>query len=308
MVLPVGRQEYLEVDEYGVLAIPQGYKPRGFHLQVMIPAEARMFVVQKNVGLERGGYHHHALSALNDGDFRVWVMHDPIQVSQAGSNVWTSWHQAKPNRVDVWNLEQDGKLKLFQVGVITHDNGETFRLLGEMRWQGQLYYRQSDGKLVGQPDNPKWGPLSPKGTRDAIFQEETFLELLSSATIPLWMGTPDQISVPIQPFTEGEARIDWYIPFAGQTGQGIAVIAECAECRAAYIDCGNWCAYCKNLPYHRCTAWVHGSDVDISPDEDGVKRLWRNDLISYTGLHGDWGRKNNAPPKLLGPKVISRVS
>jgi hypothetical protein len=281
MVLLQGRDEYLEMDDCGILKIPQGHKPSGFNIMLLVPNDGRFAIAQKNVGQEGGGYHTQALRRIQDKDVQLWAMHDPIEVMRAGKNVWTSWHQAKPNRVDIWRLDQNGELQLFQVGVITHDDGTAFRLLGESRWKGQLFQTAS-GKYVGKPAHPKWGPMSPKGTRDGIFEHKEFQKLLATARIPAWNGTNEELEVPLGPLpTRGQARVEWYIPFAGQTGQGIAFL-------------------CDGTP-----AWVHGKDVLISPDEDGIKRLWRNDLISFKGEPENWGAKQG-PPRIVGvDKVMS---
>lgn len=280
MVLLEGKPDYLDIQDQGILSIPDGLKPSGFNLVLLVPDE-RFVIVQKNVGHKGGAYHQYALSQnTNNGNgVQTWILYDPIQVMRVGGNVWTAWHQQKPNRVDVWRLEKDGLLELVQVGIITHDDGTTFRILGEPRWRGKLFRSNGLG-YVGKPENQKWGPLSPKGTRDGIFGNAEFQRLCDTATIPEWNGSNDELEIPLLPVPgPGLARVEWYIPFAGQTGQGIAILQDGSP------------------------AWVHGANIQKDPDPDGIKRLWRNDLISYTGMPEKWGTKKGSPPKIVGVRL-----
>lgn len=268
----------LEIGEHGVLAIPQGLQPAGFHLVLYIPAEARIVITQKNVERDKGGYHQHTLAQLGDSaGLTTWVMHDPIQVVRAGKNVWTDWHSTKPNRVDCWRVERDGRLELFQVGVITHDDGQTFRLLGEYRWRGRVF-KTVVGELAAKPDKPKWGSLlwCPGESRAAIQEHQGFQLLLATAEIEPWNGR-EVVDSPLDPVPNngGFARVCWYIPFAGQKGQGYAKL------------------------YNNEDVCIHGSDILEPPDPDGIKRLWYNDLISFTATQKNWGSKKDGPPKLL---------
>jgi len=281
VLLPGKRHgEELEIGEHGVLAIPTGLKPAGFHLVLVVPQEARMVLVHRNIAQDKGAYHRHALAQLG-GDssegFTTWVMHDPIQVMRVGQNVWTVWHGVKPNRVDCWTLENDGCCTLFQVGVITHDDGLTFRLLSRWGWSGQLFQDQQRG-IVGKPNDPEWGSFD---ARRPILDDPGFKKLLEETTLQPWTGTPEELDPSLDPVpSPGHARLQWYSPFAGQTGQGPAVL------------------------YDGSAAWVHGMDVRDPPDPDGIKRLYRNNLVSYAGTHTNWGTKKEGPPKLLCVKRV----
>lgn len=270
----------LEIGEHGILAIPKGLQPAGFHLVIYVPKQARLVIVQKNIGQDKGGYFRHALAQLGTtetDDLITWAMYDPIQVMRQGSNVWTSWHSEKPNRVDCWMLGEDGQAGLFQVGVITHDDGQTFRLLGERRWQGQVF-KTANGELVARPNEPKWGALgwNKEESRAAIREHPDFQALLASANLSPWNGSPKELYPPLGLVPPGNfARVDWYIPFAGQKGQGIAK-----------DQAGN-------------PLWVLGQDLLVEPDTDGIKRVFHGDLVSFTGIHQNWGTKREGPPKLL---------
>jgi len=203
----------------------------------------------------------------------VWTTTAGIKVERNGTHVWTPWHRERTNRLDCWILDLDGHVKLFQVGVITHDDGVTFRLLGEFRWEGQLFWHP-DLKcgVIGKPDDPKWGNFDVRRT---ILDHPDFKKLLESATLQSWEGKEEELDPPLDPIPEpGTGRMQWYVPFAGQTGQGPVTLFSGKD------------------------AWVHGSELMIEPDPDGIKRLDRNDPIRYAGIQKKWGSKSG-PPKLL---------
>ena len=148
----VGR-EGLSIRADDTLIIPPGITPNAFSLILTVPINSPVVFCQKDIGQDEGRYNYF-LGQMDLNGQRMLVS-PVIQVVRAGRKVWTSWHQEKPNRVDCWHIWPDGKVSLFQVGVITHDNGKTWRLLGEYRWKGQLF---QDGQgIVGKPETPAWG-------------------------------------------------------------------------------------------------------------------------------------------------------
>jgi len=196
-----------------------------------------------------------------------------------GPNVWTSWHQDNSNRVDCWQLLVDGTLALFQIGVITHDDGRTWRLHGERRWRGKLF--RSGDELVAAPDDWKWGPFK---TWEQIFNYPAFKKLSQEAQLQEWIGSPEGLNPPLEQVPDiGLGVVEWYVPFAGQTGQGIV-----------------------NLhPNQGTKAWVHGIDIQEEPDPDGVKRLVRGDIVAFEGEPQKWGKKEGAPPKIVKVTKVS---
>ncbi len=289
-------EDCLQISEQGLLAVPQGTKPTGFQLAVMLPSRRRVFVVQKSVGQELGGYHKSfvtRLSGLVDG-FDVHMMNEPIEVARAGQNVWTSWHQDKTNRMDCWWLGNDGRFADYQVGVLTHDNGRIWRLHGEYRWKGQLF--QGPGGIVAKPESPVWGVFA--NTWKPVFQVSEFQSLLETTRLQPWSGSPEDLDPPL-PAVPGpnSGVVQWYVPFAGQTGQGIVGLHESLRWKPKPTD--------PSQEDKGLNAWVHGIDIHCDADPDGVKRLRRGDVVSFVGNPQRWGHKEGAPPKLLGVKKFS---
>ncbi len=274
MVFLAGKSaEYLDIADDGILDISQ--IPNGFHLVLSMPREARIVIAQKDMSQDKGSYHRFSLSQLDESENATWAMKDPIQVMRAGKNVWTSWHKINPNRVDCWTLQKNGEISLFQIGIITHDNGNTFRLLGEFRWKGKLFLAPS-GKIVGRPDDPKWGNFD---VRRSVLEDPEFKKLLSNTRLQPWRGKPEELDPPLGLPRLGYALIQWYVPFGGQTGQGIVVLHDGSS------------------------AWVHGIDILDEPDADGIKRLQRGDTVRYEGTQEKWGKGEGLSKLLCVSKV-----
>lgn len=270
-------ETYLDIDEKGYISIPPGVMPKGFRLVVLV-RKAGTLVAQKDVGREMGGYSLDSLvESGSTRDMRAVAMMQPIDVCRAGQNVWTSWHKDRPNRLDIWLIDERANIALYQVGVVTHDNGRSWKLIGEYRYRGRLY-QNGDG-LVVRPNEPFYGAFI---TWRPILDEPEMKTLIAKAHVSKWKGKPEELDPPLGEVPgPGYARVQWYITFAGQTGQGPV-----------------------NL--HDGTAWVHGCDiVGLEPDEDGEIRLRRGDVISFTGK-ARFGSKPNGPPKLVGVKLVER--
>ncbi|HLD70583.1 MAG TPA: hypothetical protein VI937_01730 [Negativicutes bacterium] len=255
-----GTSKYLEVDRHGLIAIPKDVQPEAFKLSLLVPQNGRMFVAQKDVAQDQGAYMKGTMrSTGSNGDYAKFTMQNQIAVRREGRNVWTNWHGpdgATTNRVDCFQLTAKGMMMLFQIGVITHDDGRTWRLHGETRWHGQLFY--ANGQLVGKPEKPEYGPIIE--TWKKIFGHPKFKNLLAESRLPQWEGSQLELEMPLQKAPQpGLAVMQWYISFAGQSGQGYANLND------------------------GTVASVHGADILESPEGDGVKRLRRNDLVAYKG-------------------------
>lgn len=284
VILP-GGQTPLEIGENGILDTSRINPMIGFCPALFIEKGARIVIAQKNVGRENGGYFRHTLAQLTkEGeDVITWVMHDPIQVlpmPNIEDGFWTVWHDAKTNRIDVWYVDKNGRLILTQIGVLFR--GKNFRLLAEPRWQGYIL-RDTDGQMVARPENAKWGALlwNKEETRADIREHPEFKALLANAELSRWSGGQDEPYPPLMTTPEGNyARMDWWVPFAGQRGQGIAKNNEGAS------------------------FWVSGESLEAPVDEDGIVRLYHGDLISYAKIQPVWGKQKKKTPKLLGVRKI----
>lgn len=110
------------------------------------------------------------------------------------------------------------------------------------------------------------------------------MALIETATLDPWDGDPEQLEPSLEPAPAGQhARVQWYVPFAGQKGQGIAIL------------------------YDGTPAWIHGNDLDKPVDADGIKRVRTGDLIAYTGKNINWGakKKKDSPPRLIGVSIAA---
>ena len=159
-VFTPAQQTSLEVKEHGILDIPEMANPSSFSIKILVPKSARIAICQKDVGTTHGEY-----DSLNQEEiegFVVYTPKNPFQVRRERNNTWVLWHQDTPNRVDCWYLGKTGELELFQIGVITHDNGKTFRLLGEHRWKGKLFQVGRAGTIPQTRVYGIWVPISPR--------------------------------------------------------------------------------------------------------------------------------------------------
>jgi len=275
-VVLMGDRTKLDIIDNGELIIPEGIVPGEFSLIILVPTKSEILVNQKNVGQDRGEYND--LTNLNLGDLtdlNAFIV-PSLQVSGKPGNMRTVWHKEKSNRVDCWMVSPKGFLRLFQVGIITHNGGKTFRILGEYRWRGQMF--RNDNHFVAKPEYPTWGSLE---SRKMIFDSPDFMNLVLKTELRKWTGKEKELNPPLGDIPENSmARVNWYNPFAGNAGQGIAVL--------------------KNGE----SVWVHGNRLNILPDVDGIKRLWRNQLLQFKSKE-NWGTKPNSPQRLNDVTIVN---
>lgn len=276
--------------EDGVLTIPQGVRPQGFYLMLFLPKKGnRTFITQKKVGTEAGDYHNKNIREFSvSGELVGYKLQRPIEVRYERETVWTPWHdEERTNRADCFYVGEDGSFYLYQVGIITHDNGATYRLHGEYRWKGKLSYRNS--KTYLEPEDPKWGSFTQ--SRAKIFENPNFRAFYN------WTSSRPELVEPVLAPVSGPgfARVEWYVSFGGQTGQGIAIGHESQRRKAKPKN--------PNEKDEGLNFWIHGTDIQESPDPDGVKRLWSGQLISYSGTE-HFGTQKGRPPKLLNIKKV----
>lgn len=292
-VLPIiqGKAEAnpVNLSASGIITLPDPFtssdikRVTGFRLGLIIPREARLVVVQRNLLGFQGLYHNAALQVFKEEEWQTWIMLDHIRVYRRGGISWTEWKAIVPNRVDVWSLTPTGLARLVQYGVIVRDNevaglrGDDFRfrLHEELRGEWQLY--DFRGEVVGKPTNLIWGIFDVRRT---ILDNHDFQTLLAKTSLPNWTGTEEELGVPLEPPEEsGLGIIDWWSPFIHRRGGGPCLISD------------------KSYP----SAWVCAEDFQGEPDSDGIIRLPRGTVVSYKNI-GALGERDY---KLLEVRRVS---
>lgn len=266
--------QHLELADNGdILGVPANVK--GFHLTMGIPDGSRTVAVQKDIATVMGGHHtagvekiHHACGKK----MTYFALTKAIEVRRGGENAWTNWKGRFSNHLDLFTFGPDGSVALNHVGVLSPDGGTTWRLHMEPRFRGQVFL--NGGGYVVKPDEVKWGSF---GTREEILSHSVARSLLASAHIQPWTGKPRELDPMIPPHLPGEAVVKFYSVFSGQCGQGIAYL------------CGG-----------REEAWVLAQDLRTVPDEDGIKRLFFGQRLTYNAL-ATFGQSN----KLVGVELAN---
>ena len=234
----------------------------GFYLRWMYPKDTPVVAKVRNLRhIPNPPYHSHALlRSKKGGDWIVEGMGDHMRVyPKKGGIFYTVWQAVVPNRIDFWFLFREGLCKLFQVGIIAR--GQTdgrelhYRLLGELRGEWQLAH-DPQGKVVGIPTNPVWGPFDVRRT---ILKDGDFQNLLQKAELPSWVGSEEELDPPLRlPSEPNRGTMNWWSPFSGMRGQG-------------------------PIAPENSHVWVCGEDAEVEPDPDGILRLPRGTIVSYEG-------------------------
>jgi hypothetical protein len=261
VILMGSHRTRLDISPKDELIIPAGISPGEF--SVVITANEGILVNQKDVGTDGGGYH-----SIPEVVPNTYVLGSIVVSGISGGPMRTAWHQKASNRADcwIWN-ETDHILSLFQPGVVSRTQGKTWRVLGEYRWQGKIY--RHGGTIAARPEISAWGSF---GSRMPILRYPGFTKLIGFESLPEWTGTEEELNPPLDQCPPGKfARVDWFNTFAGNEGQGIVVLGDGRK------------------------AWVHGDHLNIRPDADGIKRIWRNQLIQYENIEYNWGSKPGLP-------------
>ena len=261
-VLPIISKRAMEdpvgLTENGILDLfpLKGEEVTGFRLGLIIPKEAQVVVVQRNLSPSpRKLYQNFSLKKYRETDLEEWLMVDHIQVFQKNGTFWTVWKAEVPNRVDLWFLMPDGLARLFQVGVVARGTKSDlrFQLLGELRGEWQLYFHPQK-QVVGKPTDPVHGSFDVRRT---ILSEERFKALLAKTRLEAWRGSEAELNPPLViPAEPKQAMLDWWSPFTGRRGQG-------------------------PIAPNGSDTWVCGEDVIADPDPDGIVRLPRGTVVSY---------------------------
>ncbi|MGA2417907.1 MAG: hypothetical protein ABSF55_01540 [Candidatus Staskawiczbacteria bacterium] len=288
-----GSKNLLEVDERGYLAIPAGVRPLGFHLLVACLDDGRTLLRQKDVSNMGGDYASECLTAVTadlPSGFKGVTMNSPIVVAYEGQNVRTKWHPGEggTNRLDSFHLSKDGKFfGLFQTGIFTHDNGESWRLFGEWRWRGRLYrssHSLAHSGLVAIPETLRLGSFNAgTSNRVQIFDDPGFPDLLKGVDLESWNGADEEVEPVLpKPKNPDNAACSWWITFSHRSGGGIFLF--------------------KGKP-----AWGLTQDVvGEAPREDGEVQFHFGDEVAFEELNFNWGSKKG-PPKLERFQLVNRL-
>jgi len=291
-----GHTEPLEVNEAtGALVIPEGIKPTGFFLQVEIPGHGLdVTVARKDVGTNGGGYH---MQQIHEGTRNTWRTTSPIEIfKDSGSGErYTRWHHNFSNRLDIFVVQKGGEIHLLQAGVVIRGSRdmETYHLLCERLWHGQVVRNQRSGLYVGVPYDPAWGSFV---SRNGIFNFEPFRRALGRVAITPRVVSADELEPWLGTPAEGCYRMDWFLPFGGRRGQGIA---RTADGTAVWVV-GNEVLNQHDLDDLAAKKVPIQNFRIVQPEADGIVRLRRGMDIRSLGIRSGFSKKD-------GPKYLQGI-
>jgi hypothetical protein len=274
----------------GALDIPEGITPTGFFLQVRIPGHGLDVVIaRKDIGVNGGGYHLDEIQELESG--HVWRTTAPIQVmtDQNTKLKYTPWHKRLSNRLDVFIVRPGEEVFLLQAGVVVRGGcgQETYHLIEEELWRGQIVMNQATGLWAGVPIDSSYGSFE---SRRPVFDFEPFRRALlrSSGGLVPRVLSEEEVNPTLGYPAPGCFRSDWYIPFMGQRGQG-----------GAYDSTGEFVYMVGNEIIDRPRLEKlekHGVPTGniklVQPDDDGVLRLRRGQDYRSLGIRSGYSKKD----------------
>lgn len=296
-----GYTKPLAVDEdNGALIIPKGVeRVTGFFLEIEIPGHGLDVVLaRKDVSTNGAGYHMEQIREVVPG--HVWRTTTPIEVltDLHTEERYTPWHKKFSNRIDIFVFRPGGETYLLQAGVVVRGKRgqETFYLLVEQLWHGHIVLNQKTGALVGVPAAPVWGSFE---SRRPIFNYEPFRRALkrsASGDVTVRVVEEDEVNPPLGDPPYGCYKVDWFVSFAGQRGQGIV---KNSEGRAFWITCDQVLGQedleklaARKIPTQHMKL--------LQPDPDGVIRFRRGMDIRSQGERSGFSKKD-------GPKYLQNI-
>lgn len=256
-------------------------KIRGFRLELSLPQDVPAFLTQRifKRGDEDGTYKTVRGASIPEPFFsRESWRHSwrfIVPVIRKGRTVWTKFPQ---NRADVFFAKPNGYFLLYQVGIVTHDDGETYRIISEERYWGRIFRRGEE--FVVKPD-PGFQDFTPW---ENILGHPEFLRLLPFLTFEEWAGSEEELhprlslmeKIPTAP--ENAGIVIFYVSFMGQKGMGYALLRSGEEIR------------------------VHGREILDPPDADGIRRLKAGSVIVFEKSRPSPDSKK---PELIGVRTIA---
>lgn len=291
-----GHIEPLGVDENtGALVIPEGIKPTSFFLQVEIPGHGLDVVVaRKDVGTSGGGYH---MEQIKEIARNTWRTTSPIEIfkDRDSGERYTRWHHNFSNRLDILVVQQGGELHLLQAGVVIRGSRdmETCHLLCERLWHGQIVYDQRNRSYVGVPADSAWGSFA---SRNGIFNFRPFRQALGRVAITPRVVSADELEPALGTPAKGCYRIDWFLPFGGRRGQGIA---RDVDGTAVWVV-GNEVLTRWDLDVLAARKVPTQNFKLVQPDTDGIIRLRRGMDVRSLGIRSGFSKKD-------GPKYLQGI-
>ena len=229
--------------------------------------------------------------------------------------VWCNTMQSEngSNRADIWRVSEDGKVTLFQIFVTTLDDGANFQLVGEYRWEGQLYRRAHPAPYKPVSDDSRVAAVlgsdrAAQFLHDFVLVPEKgyenfeqrlqilllpeFLALLSGVKdTEVWESSEDFWLHP-EPHVKmlaGQGVVQFYVYGLADGSMGIVRLAE------PIMVNGRKCA----------TAQIrHNHIIDAPTDGQGLKLVQAGDIIECDGVVPMDNGGKQYPPLLTGVRVV----
>lgn len=227
--------------------------------------------------------------------------------------VWADTQMGKDasNRADLWRVEKSGRISLFSVLIVTLDDGKTFQIPGEYRWEGQLYRRTRTApyELVSDDERTavvfgndevrqllnKYVFVPDEGyenieKRLQILLLPEFRALIGSTSAEPWEG-PEDFWLKPEPrvgLIGQQGLVEFYAHGLADGSFGIVRLATPIMVGGKLRD--------KAQIKHRF--------LDAETDVQGLKLVRAGDIVEYAGFYDMDQGKREYPPLLLGAKVI----
>lgn len=217
-----------------------------------------------------------------------------------------------PNRADIWLLAENGDLELFQILVITLDNGKSFRLVGTPRWRGHVSRREDGDKytprsLGGPVEEAAYANGNIRLVMDQFaFRPEVGFgcfesrwNILGKSELVSWLSTLD---LPTWDGDEGSLHPDFSPRVSLGENEGVVKFQSygLAQGSLAYVTLADPIKTSDGM-------WkdgrVHGAEIRLEPDEQGLRILESGDTVRFDGWEESHDRRN---PCLLDVEVVQR--
>ncbi len=227
--------------------------------------------------------------------------------------VWADTQMGKDasNRADLWRVEKNGRISLFSVLIVTFDDGKTFQIIGEYRWEGQLYLRTKTGPYALVSDDERTAVTFGNDEVRKLLNKYVFVPddgyenfeqrlqvlllpefraLVGSASVGPWEGSDDFWLKP-KPrvgLVGNQGVVEFYAHGQADGSYGIVRLANPIMIGGKPRD----------------KAQIRHRFVDAETDAQGVKLVRAGDIVEFDDFYPMDQDKREYPPLLLGAKVI----